>query len=103
MFYTCVSSTVPLSIIDNPTVTLPALTSIIKSGEFYDRYDFMIDYIKTKNPSAIENLPIKTEQNSDISIKMEINDECSTSNPAYSIISNALGVTAMSTLVTKYD
>jgi transformation/transcription domain-associated protein len=61
----------------------------------------MIDYVKTKNPSAIENLVIKTEQNSDIPIKMEVNDEISTQNPAYSIISNALGVTAMSTLVTK--
>jgi hypothetical protein len=80
---------------------LPALTSIIKSGEFYDRYDFMIDYVKTKNPSAIENVVIKTEQTSDVPIKMEVNDEASTQNPAYSIISNALGVTAMSTLVTK--
>jgi len=61
----------------------------------------MIDYVKTKNPSAIENLTIKPEQNSDVSIKMEVNDEISTQNPAYSIISNALGVTAMSTLVTK--
>jgi hypothetical protein len=75
---------------------------VIKSGEFYDRYDFMIDYVKTKNPSAIENTVIKTEQqNSDLPIKMEVNDETSTQNPAYSIISNALGVTAMSTLVTK--
>lgn len=61
----------------------------------------MIDYVKTKNPTAIETVPIKTEQNSDVSIKMEVNDEPSASNPAYSIISNALGVTAMSTLVTK--
>lgn len=62
----------------------------------------MIDYIKTKNPSAIENVVIKSEQNSsDMPIKMEVNDEISTQNPAYSIISNALGVTAMSTLVTK--
>ena len=61
----------------------------------------MIDYIKTKNPSAIENSCVKTEQNCDTTIKMEVNDETSTQNPAYSIISNALGVTAMSTLVTK--
>jgi hypothetical protein len=61
----------------------------------------LIDYVKTKNPSAIENIHNKTEQNSDQTIKMEVNDECSTQNPAYSIISNALGVTAMSTLVTK--
>ncbi len=61
----------------------------------------MIDYVKTKNPSAIENVLIKNEQNSDVSIKMEVNDAASTQNPAYSIISNALGVTAMSTLVTK--
>ncbi|CAF0914846.1 unnamed protein product [Rotaria sp. Silwood1] len=101
LFYTCVSSTIPLSIIDNRTSVLPALTSVIKSGEFYDRYDFMIDYVKTKNPSAIENIGIKTEPNSDVTIKMEVNDETSTQNPAYSIISNALGVTAMSTIVTK--
>lgn len=84
---------------DNATAVLPALTSMIKSGEFYDRYDFMIDYVKTKNPSAIENLPTKSEQNTTVPIKMEVNEESST--PAYSIISNALGVTAMSTLVTK--
>jgi hypothetical protein len=101
LFYTCVSPNTPLSIIDNPTSVLPALTSIIKSGEFYDRYDFLIDYVKTKNPSAIENLHNKTESNSDQATKMEVNDEPSTQNPAYSIISNALGVTAMSTLVTK--
>ena len=61
----------------------------------------MIDYVKTKNPSAIENVGIKIEPNSDVSIKVEATDETSTQNPAYSIISNALGVTAMSTLVTK--
>lgn len=87
--------------VDNPTAVLPALTSMVKSGEFYDRYDFIIDYVKTKNPSAIENLPVKTEQNTTVPIKMEVNEESSTPNPAYSIISNALGVTAMSTLVTK--
>ncbi|CAF2523952.1 unnamed protein product [Rotaria sp. Silwood2] len=103
LFYTCVSSTIPLSIVDNRTSILPALTSVIKSGEFYDRYDFMIDYVKTKNPSAIENVGIKTEQNSDVQIKMEVNDETPTQNPAYSIISNALGVTAMSTLVTNFQ
>ncbi|CAF1230894.1 unnamed protein product [Rotaria sordida] len=101
LFYTCVSSTIPLSIIDNRTSILPSLTSVIKSGEFYDRYDFMVDYAKTKNPSSIENVGIKTEQTSDVPIKMEVNDETSPQNPAYSIISNALGVTAMSTLVTK--
>ena len=90
-----------MSVVDNPTAVLPALTSMVKSGEFYDRYDFIIDYVKTKNPSAIENLPVKTEQNTTVPIKMEVNEENSTSNPAYSIISNALGVTAMSTLVTK--
>jgi hypothetical protein len=61
----------------------------------------LIDYVKTKNPSAIENIQNKTESNSDQPTKMEVNDESSTQNPAYSIISNALGVTAMSTLVTK--
>lgn len=61
----------------------------------------MINYVKAKNPSAIETVGIKTEQNTDVTIKMEINDETSTQTPAYSIISNALGVTAMSTLVTK--
>ena len=74
---------------------------MIKSGEFYDRYEFMIDYMKAKNPSAIENLPVKAEPSTNVPIKMEVNDESSTPNPAYSIISNALGVTAMSTLVTK--
>lgn len=62
----------------------------------------MINYVKTKNPSAIENVVIKSEQNPEVvPIKMEVNDETSAQNPAYSIISNALGVTAMSTLVTK--
>ena len=61
----------------------------------------MIDYVKTKNPTAIESVSIKTEQNSDVPIKMEVNDETGAQNSAYSIISNALGVTAMSTLVTK--
>ncbi|CAF4480324.1 unnamed protein product [Rotaria socialis] len=101
LFYTCVSPTIPLSTVDNRTSILPALTSAIKSGEFYDRYDFMIDYVKAKNPSAIENVVIRTEQTPEVPIKMEVNDETSAYNPAYSIISNALGVTAMSTLVTK--
>lgn len=86
---------------DNRLSVLPALTSMIKSGEFYDRYEFMIDYVKAKNPSAIESLPAKAELSTDQPIKMEVNDDATTPNPAYSIISNALGVTAMSTLVTK--
>ena len=61
----------------------------------------MIDYVKAKNPSAIETHGVKVEPNSDVTIKMETHEETSTQTPAYSIISNALGVTAMSTLVTK--
>ena len=102
LFYTCVSPNIPLAIIDNQNVVLPALTSRITSEQFYDRYDFLIDYVKKNNPSAIENCLVKTEQITDSTpVKMEVNDETSASNSAYSIISNALGVTAMSTLVTK--
>lgn len=86
---------------DNRRSILPSITSVIKSGEFYDRYDFLIDFIKTKNPSAIESSSKKNEANLESTIKSEPNDETSTKTGAFSIISNALSVTAMSTLVTK--
>lgn len=86
---------------DNRRSVLPALTSVIKSEEFYDRYDFLIDYVKKKNPSAMETQTIKSEQTADQPVPMEVPEDSSTQTPAYSIISNALGVTAMSTLVTK--
>jgi hypothetical protein len=81
---------------------MPSLTSVIKSGEFYDRYDFLVDYSKTVNPQTMDCSTMKFESNTtDTTIKIELNDDTSTETPAYSIISNALGVTAMSTLVTK--
>ena len=86
---------------DNRRSVLPALTSVIKSEEFYDRYDFLIDYVKKKNPSAMETQTIKSEQTTDQPIPMEVPEDSLMQTPAYSIISNALGVTAMSTLVTK--
>ena len=86
---------------DNRRSVLPALTSAIKSEEFYDRYDFLIDYVKTKNPSAMETQTSRTEPTADQPMPMEVTEDTSTQTPAYSIISNALGVTAMSTLVTK--
>jgi methionine-rich copper-binding protein CopC len=91
----------PLSMMDNRRSVLPALTSVIKSEEFYDRYDFLIDYVKKKNPSSMETQTIKAEQTTDQATQMEVSEDSSTQAPAYSIISNALGVTAMSTLVTK--
>ena len=90
-----------MSVVDDRMSVLPALTSVIKAAEFYDRYDFMMDFVKTKNPSSVENVAIKTETSPDTPIKMEVNDETSAQTQAYSIISNALSVTAMSTLVTK--
>ncbi|CAF0894667.1 unnamed protein product [Adineta ricciae] len=104
LFYTCVSSIIPLSCVDDRISVLPSLTAEVKSAEFYDRYDFLIDYVKTNNPSSLESVTTKVESNLETSVKMEVNDEATattTQNPAYSIISNALGVTAMSTLVTK--